>query len=294
MKKEATFRGCLEAILSGIGYGAIPLIILFFSRDSQIESSVYNMMRMLIAGLILLPSAISHSSEIKEPVSFFFKMLLCSFFMSATTILLYASYDFIPSGIGVMLHYSYPLIVLILEVLIFHGKASRTTIIVTALTLAGIVLLCDVSSLSGQFTKGIVLALLSAVTFSIYLSAIEHQKVTVYHISLYTSVLGLLNACFLCIYNILKGYFRLSFPPRTYIIFLVIGIIANLAITLQALAIRDVGSVITSILGTLEPIVCTLGSALILHDRITLRMVFGSILILIAVVKASVSPKTSK
>ncbi len=292
--ENRSFTGCIEAILSGICYGAVPLFILYFSRDSGIESSVLNMMRMFFAGVIFLPAASAHFKEVRQPVSFIRKVLLCSFLMSATTVFLYASYEFIPTGIGVMLHFSHPLMVLLIEALLFNGKTDRSMPAVIAATLTGIVLLCDTSALSGRYGYGILLALLSAVAFAFYLSAIEHQEMSAYHVSLYTCFLGLFNAGFLCGYNIVKGCFRLSFPLKTWCLFLLLGLIASLAITLQALAIRSVGPVTTSILGTLEPIVCTVGSALILGDRITVRMAAGSILILFAVVKVSLLPAGSR
>ncbi|MBQ5535846.1 MAG: hypothetical protein IIU01_03730, partial [Oscillospiraceae bacterium] len=42
------------------------------------------------------------------------------------------------------------------------------------------------------------------------------------------------------------------------------GLISVLAILTQILAVRQAGSVVTSILSTLEPIVCAIGSALVL------------------------------
>ncbi len=292
--ENRSFMGCLAAILSGICYGAIPLFILYFSRDSGIGSPVFNMMRMFFAAIIFLPAASAHFKEIMQPVSFIRKILLCSFLMTSTTILLYAAYEFIPSGIGVMLHFLHPLMVLIIEVLFFNGKVDRAMPVVITATLTGIVLLCDTSALSGRYGRGILLALLSAVTFAFYLSAIEHQKISSYHISLYTCFLCLFNTGVMCVYNILKGCFRLSFSIPAYCLFLLLGLIASLAVSLQALAIRSVGPVTTSILGTLEPIVCIVGSALILGDRITARMAVGSILILFSVIKVSLLPPGSR
>ena len=63
-----------------------------------------------------------------------------------------------------------------------------------------------------------------------------------------------------------------------------VGFVGIGAILTQILAIKYVGSVRTSILGTLEPIVCTIGSALVLRDAISFRTILGGILVLAAVI----------
>ena len=75
-------------------------------------------------------------------------------------------------------------------------------------------------------------------------------------------------------------------PVNAYIVSVIGlgGLISVLAILTQILAVRQAGSVVTSILSTLEPIVCAIGSALVLREAISARTVLGTALVLAAVI----------
>ena len=86
------------------------------------------------------------------------------------------------------------------------------------------------------------------------------------------------------IYNLISDQLDIKFSAKVAVILLLVGFVGIGAILTQILAIKYVGSVRTSILGTLEPIVCTIGSALVLHDAISFRTILGGVLVLVAVI----------
>jgi len=279
-----SIKGYIYAIASGVFFGIIPIIILFASSTGGISSSFFIMMRMIVAAVMLIPAAITRLQKAPVSAKFFKKMLVASALMSFTSILLYLSYDFIPTGIGITLHYTYPLIIMTVSAVFFKMKFNRSTIFAMAISLIGVVLLCDHSVLDSKAPIGLALALCSSFSFSCYLLWSERNYLGKADPIIFTTTLTAFNSVFLLIYNLIVGIQKFELTFYLSIILLMTGIVAFLAVFTQIMAIAHVGSVNTSILGTLEPIICTIGSALVLHERLTVRTIIGSVLVLIAVI----------
>ena len=125
---DQRLKGYFYAIISGVFLGLVPLAILSVTRSGAAESSYCIMIRMLVAAVLLLPLSIP---RMKGEVNgkFALRMAISAFFMSITSVLLYTSYSYVPSSIGITLHYTFPVIILLASVLIFRQKISRATII---------------------------------------------------------------------------------------------------------------------------------------------------------------------
>lgn len=282
MKKSA--KGYICAILSGAFFGTIPLFVLGVSGSGAATNAFCVMARMLLAGLMLLPFAIGRIRKQPPDKKNGGNLVVSACALAATSVLLYTAYQYIPSGIGITLHYTYPLVVMLISILLFHVRVDSKTVVAMMGSLIGIVLLCDVSRLSEDAPLGILLALLSSLTFSIYLIWNERRGLAKMDPIVFVTVLSLMNAALIAIYNLATDQLRLTLSPRIAFLLICTGALDIGAIFTQILAIKYVGSVYTSILGTLEPIICTIGSALVFHDIITGRMVFGGALVLTAVI----------
>ena len=288
---KTSTKGYLYAILSGACFGIIPLLVLSISKNGVASNSFCVMMRMLLAGLMLLPLALRHGKQNPVPVKRVGEILVSAVLLSATSVLLYTSYQYIPSGIGITLHYMYPLVVMVLSVLLFHMRFNAKTVGAMGMSLVGIVLLCDASVLAENAVVGILLAVVSALTFASYLLWNDHRGLGAIDSFVFVTILSLLNAVFVFFYVWLTGQLYFHFSWSAVLILLCTGVFDIAAIMFQFLAIKYVGSVYTSILGTLEPIICTLGSALVLHEIISGRTLTGSALVLAAVIIVTLSSK---
>lgn len=288
---NASGKGYVYALLSGALFGVIPILVLTISRDGSISNSFCIMIRSLIAGTVLLPAACGRIK--KQPLSKenLRDIVISALAMASTSILLFTSYQYIPSGIGVTLHYTYPMVVLVLSALLFRVQIRIKTIMAMLISLLGIVLLCDASVVGGNALLGIVLALCSSLTFASYLLWNERRKLAMLDSIVFVSFMSLFDTGDLFIYNLITNQLDITISGKIVLILLLVGFVGIGAILTQILAIKYVGSVHTSILGTLEPIVCTIGSALVLHDVIRFRTILGGILVLAAVIIVTLHKK---
>lgn len=281
---KRSFSGYLNAIASGAFYGAIPVVTLFISRSGSIPSTFSVMVRMLIGALLLLPFALPRLKKSRLTGKFVRQIFLASVLMTVTSILLYTAYQRIPSGVAIALHYTYPLIVMCLNVLLFGVRVDRRVVLAMLLSIGGVVLLCDLSVLGERAISGIMISLISACTFSTYLLFLDRQKMSGGDSLVFTTLLSIFETLLYGVFNLAAGCFFV--PVNAYIVSVIGlgGLISVLAILTQILAVRQAGSVVTSILSTLEPIVCAIGSALVLREAISARTVLGTALVLAAVI----------
>ena len=278
------FGGYLLAIASGAFYGIISVIILFISRFGAVPSLFCMMVRMFFAGVLLLPFALPRLRAHRPTPQFLRRMFLAGVILSSSSILIYTALDTLPAGIGISLHYTYPLFVTLLSVLLFRTRVTRRTVTALLLSLAGIVLLCDSTVLPGNALGAVCLAILSAVAFAAYYLWIERKKLGEMDSVLFTMLLSFFDSFVLMVYNLSSGQLLVSVNINAVLLLIAAGLFAMLAVLTQVMAVERIGSVMTSILGTFQPIVCTLGSVVVLHDVLSARSLFGSALILAAVV----------
>lgn len=285
--KKNKFAGYSNAIASGALYGLIPIVVLGATKSGNLPGTFCAMFRVLFAMLTLLPFAAVRWK--KNPLNREQMLLIAvaALFNGMTTILLYEAFAYIPSSIGIALHFTYPLVTMCLCVCFFHAKVNVPTVLAMLLSLCGIVVLCDNSVMSAGAGKGIVLALLSSLTFSIYFVWTERRHLAEIDSVVFTTILTTYSSLLIGIYNFTTGKLNVSVSSKTWVLFIIAGVIACVAIVTQVQAVKHVGSVLTTILGTLEPIVCTIGSAVALKETISLRTVLGSVMVIVAVIVAT-------
>lgn len=276
-------KGYCFAVCSGISYGLIPILVIGISRRSSAPGTYITMMRMLIAGVILFPVAFRRLKKQPLKPGCIFRLYVASVFMSVTAILLYSAFETIPAGIGIILHYTHPMLILVISALFFHETFPVKAVAAVLLSIVGVASICDVAVLGPGAGKGMILALVSSVTFSGYLLWVEKLKLGELDPLVYTAFLTICNAANIFLYNSVSGLMTVRLDPGDTMTFAAVGVLALTAVMFQMIGIRLIGSVNTAILGTLEPITCTIGSALVLGDQISLRMIAGTVLVLAAV-----------
>ena len=283
--------GYLLAIASGAFYGIISVIILFIARFGEVPSLFCMMVRMFFAGVLLLPFAIPRLRTHRITPQFLRHMLLAGIVLSSSSILIYTALDTLPAGIGISLHYTYPLFVMLLSVLLFRTRVTRRAVTALILSLAGVVLLCDDAVLPKDALGAVCLAIFSAVAFAAYYLWIERKKLGEMDAVLFTMLLSFFDSLVLALYNLAAGKLFVSVDANAIWLLVAAGLFAMLAVLTQVMAVERIGSVMTSILGTFQPIVCTLGSVVVLHDVLSVRSLFGSVMILAAVVIVTLGGK---
>lgn len=291
MKNKKLF-GAISALLSGVLYGIIPLVLLNISRSGIASSVLCNMYRQFSGAAILLPFAIWRIIKLRMPPKQFGRLFGVALFSGIQTLLLYQSFDMLPTGIAIMLHYLYPVFTLILSVIVLKQKPSRRAILAVVLAFVGVVFLCDLAMMPERPWLGVLIAVLSGFFCGVWLMLVEKLKVGETDKTVYTCTIMLGAGIMIFLYLAVRGQLAAPFTGGQWGSLVLSGVFTLAAVTFLAQGIRYAGSVISAVLSTLEPIVCSLGSALVLGDAVTGRMLLGSVLVLGAVFLLTVKTGT--
>lgn len=287
-------KGFIASIASGLLYGIIPLIILDSSRKSAASSSFILMIRMAVAAAILLPFSVKDMKRKVFGRTEIIGTFVASALLTVTSILIYSAYAYIPSGVGISIHYTYPIICTVVGVIFFKEKPGFKVIAALLISVAGTVLLSDISGLGSGAGIGVLLAALSSLTFSCYLIWVERKDLGRIRAVPFTQMLSFFSAVILFLYNAVTHDLNAEMAGEYVLPFISVGVVAALAILLQAYSIKIIGAVYVSIFGTLEPIVCAVCGVLFLGEHLTLKNAIGIALVVAAVIMISAADSQEK
>lgn len=202
---------------------------------------------------------------------------------AATTVLLYSSYESISVGLATVLHFLYPVIVMLTGLVCFHERMRFSKILAVVLGFVGV--LCSLDDLGQIRITGVVLAMLSSVSYTVYMIGVERTALSQMHhfkLSFYVSIISMVVSL---LYGLVSGSLTLRLTPAAWgASFLVSMLVSVGAITLFQMAITRVGASTTAILSTLEPITSLILGRLILSESFTVSKGIGCALILASVV----------
>lgn len=184
------------------------------------------------------------------------------------------------AGLVALLLYLYPAFVFILSVLVLHEKATWLQIIALLLALVGTALTVDPAG--GQLT-GILLAVLSAVIYSIYIIVGTN---VMKHVSAMQSSL-VIFASAAAVYGLLVAANGPHLPATRAGWLAVAGIVVVatvIPVTTFLAGLEKIGPTNAAMLSTLEPVVTVLLAGMLFGEHLATLTILGGSLILAAVI----------
>ena len=133
-------KGFSLIILSAVVFGMIPLIVRSVN-DCGSNSIMTSFLRFALSLIPLYISVRAKGASLAITKSEAAKILLiavCGF--GGTSVLLFLSYNFIPSGMATTIHFVYPVVVILGSVIFLKQKLSRLKLLCVALCFGGILL----------------------------------------------------------------------------------------------------------------------------------------------------------
>ena len=217
---------------------------------------------------------------------------LIALFQSATSWLLYGSYELIPTGMATTLHFMYPAAVMVIGVILFRDRPAPLELGSLLFCVVAVVLFSN--SVSEDFNgMGVLVALLSAVVYAGYLIAIDKSAAATVPSLLFTFYVFLYNGLFSGIVALAAG----TFQPLTTVGWAV-AIVSAFAAGVVAVAFQRglpaTGSRIGSVLCVAEPLVSVLVGVLFLQEVFTVKTALGTACVVTAVVLAALFKKAPK
>ena len=169
--QRKTMIGPAAAILSAVLFGTMPLMAkTAFALGSNAYTTAFGRFAtgavVAFFLILLLPK-----ESLKVSAQQLRALLVLSLFYAATPVLLYTSYQSIDSGLATTLHFTYPVLVMLLSAVILREKIGRKELLCAALCMGGILLLYRPGS--GTNLTGMLIAAFSGLVYAGYIVGLE-------------------------------------------------------------------------------------------------------------------------
>lgn len=274
-------KGCAFAVLSAVIYGCMPLMAKYIYADG-VNPLTLVFLRNLFSLFPLALLAYRDGKTLKvSPAQLPSIAVISLLGCCITPILLFSSYQFIPSCLATVFHFAYPAFVVLGEILLFRKQAQASSIISVLLCAVGIFLFYTPQG-DLNFT-GCALALLSALTFAGYvlsLSSFGNKNISGFLFSFYIALISCVAAFIICIVTNSLALPATAFGWCLCILFSLLVTTGALVLFQQSTFL--IGGETTSILSTLEPITSVVLGVLIFSEPLSLRVFVGTVLVILA------------
>ncbi len=292
--------GLVAGIIAGVSYGTNPL----FGKalmESGVPILVMLFFRYGIAAAILAVWMLLRKESFRAGRREIGLLVLLGLFFAGSSLALFFSYDFIPSGLATTLVYLYPVFVALIMVFLRIYPSWQTWLSILA-TFGGILLLSAPSGNAQIRLPGILLAVGSALCYSFYLVIVNRSKrirnTSEHTITLYSLVTGallfaIIRTMLFAIIRTTQGGGMLEGVDTLADWGNLLGLaIVPTMISLLTLAIssRYIGPTKTAVLGVFEPLTAILIGTLLFGEPLTFRMAIGIAICVAAVIFMILKP----
>ncbi len=275
-------KGYLFAAVSALSYGLIPLFVIPVKNAGfSLDKTLFY--RFFISALFILGFLFFKKENLKLSKSELLIMLILGLLYALSSEFLFLGYDLLTPGIASTILFVYPVIVALIMTFVFHEKITKLTIAALFLTLVGIFVLSAKESLFDINFIGLSVALLSAVSYGLYIVIVNKAKISFSGIKV-----TFYSLLFSSIYYLVKMlvFGETLAVPASFLLHSTLFALVTTVVSVMTLvyAIQLIGSTSTSIIGALEPVVAVAVSVLLFHENFTASLFLGVMLILIGVI----------
>ena len=276
-------RGYVLGAIAAASYGLNPLFALPLYGAGLGPDSVlfyrYVLAVVMLGGLMLFrrQSFALHRRDVLPLVGM-------GILFSASSLLLFESYNLMDAGIASTILFVYPVMVAVIMAVGFHERVTVSTVFSILLACGGISLLYRGGDGTTLNLTGVLLVFLSALFYAVYIVGINRsslknlptEKLTFYCL-LFGSLVYIVR---------LRGCSELQPIPSPLLWVNAVSLAlfpTIISLVTMAGAIRRIGSTPTAILGALEPVTALFFGVAVFGEAFTMRIGVGVVLILIAV-----------
>jgi drug/metabolite transporter (DMT)-like permease len=276
-------KGSLCGIAAAVAYGLNPLGVLkLYNDDINMDSVIFY--RYGLAMIVLVGITLLQNKSFKIGRKELLLCLLLGFIFAVSTITFFKSFYYMESGVACTLLFVYPLMVAVIMALFFKERltiAARLSIL-TAMAGIGLLYKGEEMALSAI---GILLVMLSSLAYALYIIIINRAGLSLSAVTLtfYVMLFGMLT---IILHSFITAEYHLQLltSARQWLWALMLALIPTvLSLVLMAVAIKNIGSTPTAVMGALEPVTAVAIGVAVFDESFTLRIAAGILLILLAV-----------
>ena len=271
-------KGIFFAALSGFFFGFLGY---FGISAMHAHISVPNMLfwRFFISSLFLFTLLVPHLNTLKIFSPLALQVAFYGIFFYGTTAIFYfIAAKYIGSGLAMVVFYTYPAMVMLINVLFYQQKMTKNYYLALIILFIGMLFL----GMDGKSTfdlKGIILSLVSAFLYALYIITGKNCRLP----ALLSSFWICLGASLTCLITALFYDKQLIIPKHLPIWFNLGGIsllCTALPMVLLLKGLKHISSVQAAILSVLEPVFVVICGLLLLSEKIAFMQGVGIVILL--------------
>lgn len=276
-------KGYVYASIAAILYGLIP----YFSKTMLKEGYGADLIlayRYLLAALIYLLYVIIKRVDVRISWTAFLEIFcVAAFCMAPTAYFFMLSFNYIPTGIATAVSFLYPVVVAQLMSRFYKQRLTTSMKIGIILSVAGVAM---VSWMRGRIELlGVLFALLSAITYGVYFVVLNCPRLRTMNPEVLIFYILMLGGVGFTVFSALTGHMKLVWTPDFLFNAAMLSFVTTILGTYFLLkAVASVGSVTTSVIGTLEPLTAMLVGVLHFGELLIWANYIGFLLIILGVI----------
>lgn len=284
-------KGILFALISSGTFGLVPLFSLPLLVPSLRPEGVAAIgiptilfYRFLFSSATMGAVCIYKKTSLKISIKDLAVVIFLALLYAATAKFLVDSYEYIASGLATTVHFLYPLFVSIVMILFFKEKKSTVLLIASMLSLMGVGMMCWHGEASPALFKGLILASLTIFTYGLYIVGLNKSRISNMNFDSLTFYVLLMGCFIFLFYALLTTGIDAITLRADWINLILLGFFATFISDLcLVLAVKHAGSTVTSILGSMEPVVAVLVGTLFFGEFFDWMSALGLFFVLLSV-----------
>lgn len=276
-------KGYILGAVAAATYGMNPLFALPLYKAGMNPDSVL-FFRYLFAIPVLGMMIVARGRSFKLKRKEVLPLIIMGLLVALSSLALFQSYNYMDVGIASTLLFVYPILVALIMWIAFKEKLTLPTVLCILLALGGIGLLYKSGDGSTLNLTGIILVMISALSYAIYIVGVNQstlKNLATLSLTFYVLLFGLV------LFLVRVDFGQSLRVAETWYLW---GNLIALAIFPTAIsflcttqAIQYIGSTPTAILGALEPLTAVFFGVVIFGESLTLRLSCGMLMIILAV-----------
>ncbi len=264
------WKGPLMAITAAVFYGFNPSILFYRFFGAAV-----------MLGFYMLLKRRSFRITRGEAVT----LIYLAFLSDGAALFLLAGYSYMPTGIATTIHFTYPVVTAVIMMMFYNEARRPATIVATCMAVAGVAGLSWPSENGAVELRGVVIELISALCFALYLIRVNRSRVRSMDSLRLTFYVLLFGGLIFGGDALRQDSLEMVSTPRQMINLLLLAFVCTVVTNLCLVtAVKRIGSTTAAVLGALEPLTAVVLGSLLFSEVITLNIVIGIILIIPSVI----------
>ncbi len=284
-------RGILEAMVSAFCFALIPYFFLPLLK-AGFTPEAGGFYRLFLASMLSLGMVIWRKQSLRLPMAHLKSALYVALAYTVVTLGFFTSLTMMPSGIAATLLFTNPLFVMLFMYLFYKERVEAYKIVLSLMTCLGIAIMSGVfAGKSLMSLQGFICIMCASLAYACYIISISYAKKNAIPNDVLSFYLFSLSSLGVLLYALVEDAFMLPRNGQEWGMLVLLALCtAFLSNILLIMAIAKIGSTLTAILGTLEPVIAVIIGISLFSEPANFFVLLGISLTILCVALITIIP----